>query len=102
MHDAREAHEDSIYLQLDTQFHQCFFDTADNRFLNDAYQTIAHKTAALRNRLGRHPDHLAKSFIEHRAILEAVQAEDVPSALSILKQHIDRKEGSYWRLATER
>ncbi len=97
---AREKSDVSAYLALDTAFHQHFFDCADNRFLNDAYQTIAQKMAAIRNRLGRHPDHMAKSYDEHIRIAEAVGARDVDSALTILKSHIDRKEGSYWNAAT--
>ncbi|GAB5463210.1 GntR family transcriptional regulator [Hoeflea alexandrii] len=93
---AREAGNASEYLALDTLFHQCFFDCAGNRFLNDAYQTIALKMAALRNRLGRHPDHMAKSFREHFELLEAVKERDAQKALEILTAHIDRKEGSYW------
>lgn len=97
---AREAGDDVAYLTQDTHFHQCFFDCADNRFLNDAYQTIALKMAALRNRLGRHPAHMDKSFREHIELNAAVKDRDVAKALEILRAHIDRKEGSYWNDAT--
>lgn len=97
---AREAGEDSAYLALDAEFHQAFFDAADNRFLTEAYQVIAPKMSALRNRLGRHPDHMAKSYAEHLAILAAVQKRDAGTALKILSMHIDRKEGSYWQIAS--
>ena len=98
---AREAGDDAGYLAQDTVFHQCFFDAADNRFLNDAYQAIALKMAALRNRLGRHPAHMTKSYLEHQQIVDAVAARDVEVALDILAKHIDRKEGSYWSDAVE-
>ncbi len=98
---AREAADDAEYLYLDTLFHQCLFDCADNRFLNDAYQTIALKMAALRSRLGHHPDHMAKSYREHIELLQCVRDGDVPQALDVLKLHIDRKEGSYWSDATQ-
>ncbi len=98
---AREAADDAEYLYLDTLFHQCLFDCADNRFLNDAYQTIALKMAALRSRLGHHPDHMAKSYREHIELLQCVRDGDVPQALEVLKLHIDRKEGSYWSDATQ-
>ncbi|MEM9394556.1 MAG: GntR family transcriptional regulator [Pseudomonadota bacterium] len=100
MEEARKAGDDSGYLALDTEFHQLFFDFADNRFLNDAYQTIAQKMAALRNRLGRHPDHMAKSYAEHQSIAESVSTGDKTEALATLRMHIDRKEGSYWNVAT--
>ncbi len=100
MEAAREDGDDTEYLYQDTMFHQCFFDRADNRFLNDAYQTIALKMAALRSRLGHHPDHMAKSYREHVELTQCVKQKDVPRALEILKLHIDRKEGSYWSDAT--
>lgn len=101
MTEARQRNDDTAYLGLDTEFHQHLFDCADNRFLNDAYQAIAPKMAAIRNRLGRHPDHMAKSYREHLEILEAVRQRDTETALSVLRSHIDRKEGSYWKEATD-
>jgi len=100
MASAREADDVVGYLGQDTLFHQYFFDYADNRFLEDAYQTIALKMASVRNRLGRHPDHMAKSFREHMQITKAVKESDLPAALNILRTHIDRKEGSYWSVVT--
>lgn len=97
---ARGNRSDSDYLAHDTEFHQLFFDCAENRFLNDAYNAIAPKMAALRNRLGRHPDHMQKSYDEHIEMLAAIREQDKRVALSILKSHIGRKEGSYWLLET--
>lgn len=100
MTSARQSDDTAGYLALDTEFHQHLFNCADNRFLNDAYQAIAHKMAAIRNRLGRHPAHMEKSYREHIDLADAVRNRDTLRALSILKDHIDRKEGSYWRDAT--
>lgn len=101
MTDARARDDDAAYLALDTDFHQAFFDFSGNHFLDEAYAGIALKMTALRNRLGRHPEHMAKSFHEHLAIVEAVGRADLPATLDILRSHIDRKEGSYWELATK-
>lgn len=98
---ARKNEDVSAYLALDTRFHQHFFDCSGNRFLDDAYQAIAQKMASLRNRLGRHPDHMAKSYREHIELAEAVGKNDTDRALAILRMHIDRKEGSYWNVATK-
>lgn len=98
---ARAADDVSKYLAEDTIFHQLFFDCADNKFLNDAYQTIAIKMAAIRNRLGRHPEHMSKSYAEHLQLLDTVENREIESALKILRLHIDRKEGSYWSEATQ-
>jgi DNA-binding GntR family transcriptional regulator len=99
---ARDAGDDAEYLALDTSFHQAFFDFSGNRFLDEAYAGISLKMTALRNRLGRHPDHMAKSFREHVEIAEAVGRADLDATLRILRGHIDRKEGSYWDLATKK
>lgn len=98
---AREAGDDTEYLRLDSSFHQLLFDCSENRFLSDAYQAISQKMSAIRNRLGRHPDHMTKSYNEHLAILEAVKARDCDKALVVLKSHIDRKEGAYWSMETK-
>ena len=96
MNKARADSDDQRYLSLDTDFHQTLFDCADNTYLNDAYQTIASKMAALRNRLGDHPDHMAKSFGEHRQMVQLLEASQLDHALELLIAHIGRKEGSYW------
>lgn len=96
---AREAGNDTAYLALDTAFHQHLMDCSGNRFLNDAYKAIAPKMAALRNRLGGHPEHMDKSYREHLEILDAVEARNLERALTTLRHHIDRKEGSYWNFA---
>ncbi len=101
MRDARKRKDDSEYLALDTEFHQSILEFSGNVFLNDAYQAIAQKMAAIRNRLGRHPDHMAKSFDEHVGLLAAVDKGETEESVGILIKHIDRKEGSYWDLATQ-
>ena len=53
MTEAREAGDDNLYLSLDTVFHQCLFDCSKNQFLNDAYQAISKKMAAIRNPTGQ-------------------------------------------------
>ncbi len=98
MAQARERGDDRRYLGLDTRFHQVLFDHADNAYLNEAYQTIASKMAALRNRLGDHPDHMAKSFDEHRRIAALAAEGRLEEARDLLTAHIGRKEGSYWNL----
>ena len=101
MKKARAKNDDTVYLALDTEFHQAFFDCSGNHFLNDAYQTIALKMATIRNRLGRHPEHMKKSFREHEQMRDAVADADAERAIRILALHIDRKEGSYWDVATQ-
>jgi len=102
MTSAREAGDDSHYLDLDARFHWLIVRSANNPFMSDAYQTMAPRMAALRHRLGQHPDHMIKSFRVHQALCEAVGKRDLKAALMILASHIDRKEGNYWsKLASD-
>lgn len=98
MADALRNGENRHYLRLDSQFHQLIFDHTDNVFLGDAYQTVASKIAALRNRLGSHPDHLQKGFGEHRQLVELIKRGELDAALQVLDAHIARKGGSFWSL----
>jgi DNA-binding GntR family transcriptional regulator len=86
------------YLRLDRRFHQAVFDAADNVFLNDAYQTIATKMAALRTRLATRPDYLRKGHGEHLRLCELVRSGDLDAALNVLEEHVSRKENSFWHL----
>ena len=94
---ARRAGDTAEYLRQDSAYHATIFDYCDNAYLADAYQTIAAKMAALRTQLGGDPEHMRKSYEEHKAIAKAVRGRDVDEALSILEGHIGRKEGSYWQ-----
>ena len=99
---ARERNNDPDFLREDTRYHQSLFDCADNRFLNEAYQAISAKIAALRNRMGMHPDHMAKSHAEHIEIARAIADRDLARAEAILLRHVDRRKGSYWQDAIEK
>ena len=84
------------YLALDTTFHNAIVAASGNPYLVGAYGLIEAKMAALRNRLGNDPHHMAKSMREHVAIADAVAERDLAKAKRILIGHIARKEGSYW------
>ncbi|MBN9671543.1 GntR family transcriptional regulator [Roseibium aggregatum] len=95
---ARKKGDDRDYLNLDTEFHQKFFDHAKNDFLNDAYQTIAAKMACLRNKLGNHPEHMEKSYGEHLEIADLLAESETDRAIEVMIRHIGRKDGSYWNI----
>lgn len=96
----KERASDNVaaYLHLDTEYHQALIDGAANIYLDQSYQTIAPRMAALRNRLPAHPDLIEKSFREHCEIRDLIDYGDIDGALEVLGLHIGRKEGSYWNL----
>lgn len=95
---AREAGDDRTYLALDGAYHEALIAAAGNPYLVDAYATISAKMAMLRNRLGDHPDHMAKSHLEHRRIARLITERSFGEAEAQLVAHIGRKEGSYWNI----
>lgn len=94
----REAGDTRAYLRLDAGFHQALIEGAGNPYLNETYQTIGPRMAAIRNKLGSDPEGMVKSFAEHRAITEHIGAGEVEEAVAVLTTHIGRKEGSYWNI----
>ena len=55
------------------------FDCADNKFLNDTDQKIAIAMTTIRSRMGRHPEHMAKSQAEHLRLVDAVESSGLTS-----------------------
>lgn len=98
MEKERAAGNVPAYLQLDSLYHQALIDSAANAYLDQAYQTIAPRMSALRNRLGAHPELIEKSFREHCEIRDLIETDEIDKALEVLGLHIGHKDGSYWNL----
>jgi DNA-binding GntR family transcriptional regulator len=86
------------YSQFDGDFHQTLFRLAANPFLTAAGQAFAAKVAAVRNRLGAHPEHMAKSYDQHVELLALVERSEVEAAVDLLERHIRHKGESFWRM----
>jgi DNA-binding GntR family transcriptional regulator len=87
------------YSQCDGEFHQAMFDHADNPYLAAASQSFAAKMAAVRNRLGAQPEHMAQSFHEHQELLDLVKRNEAVLAAGLLERHIRYKGESFWPVA---
>lgn len=92
---AREKGALDRYLRLDNDFHATIVQYCDNRYLQDGYQSIAGKVAALRTHLSRHPTHTDKSMGEHVEIVRLLQSGKIRSVKAILKRHLTRGERTY-------
>lgn len=85
------------YSRCDADFHQTLFSVAANPYLTAARQAFSAKIAAVRNRLGAHPEHMAKSYDEHVELLARVERGKVGLAADLLERHIRYKGESFWR-----
>ena len=96
MASAIKAGDPRRYSQNDGAFHQALFTHAANPFLAAAGQSFAAKMAAVRNHLGAQPEHMARSFGEHEALVELVESGDGGKAAELLERHIRYKGESFW------
>lgn len=92
---ARQKRMDGAYLRHDSEFHEQLFKYCDNKYLEDAYNLIVGKVAALRTHLAVRPQHTQKSYAEHKDIVRAIERVNVEGALTILEKHIARAKRSY-------
>jgi DNA-binding GntR family transcriptional regulator len=84
------------YSACDADFHGVMIELAANPFLAAAGQSFSAKLAAVRNRQGSQPEHMAKSYKEHAELLELVIRNDVEAAVRLLQRHIRDKGESFW------
>ena len=84
------------YSQFDGDFHQTLFSLAANPYLTAAGQAFSAKVAAVRNRLGAQPEHMAKSYAEHVELLALLERAEVGLAVDLLERHIRYKGESFW------
>jgi DNA-binding GntR family transcriptional regulator len=84
------------YTRCDGEFHQTLFNLAANPFLTAAGQAFSAKMAAVRNRLGAQPEHMAKSCAQHVELLALVERAEVGMAVDLLERHIRYKGESFW------
>jgi DNA-binding GntR family transcriptional regulator len=86
------------YSRFDGEFHQTLFRLAANPFLTAAGQAFSAKMTAVRNRLGAHPEHMAKSYEQHVELLALVERLEVEAAVALLERHIRHKGESFWNV----
>lgn len=91
MAQAMEHGDIVAYGQLDTDFHQAFFDHCGNSYVCDAYQLVSGRIAALRTHLTRPAASLREqSFAEHQTFIELLDQENFADFERLVMQHVDR------------
>jgi DNA-binding GntR family transcriptional regulator len=84
------------YQQLDSDFHLAILESASSNLLLAAYrQTVHWRFAALRFRLAREREHAARSFDEHKAMLDLIMRNDADGLMAALRVHIENTNGYY-------
>jgi len=86
------------YSRFDGDFHQSLFVLAANPFLTAAGQAFSAKVAAVRNRLGAQPEHMAKSYDQHVELLRLIERSEVETAVDLLERHVRHKGESFWNM----
>ena len=84
------------YAREDTTFHEAFFNHCGSRYLVSAYKTVFGRIAAIRTHLSVPLAREQKrSFKEHKALIKAFAAGDLPQLEAILDTHIGRARIAY-------
>jgi DNA-binding GntR family transcriptional regulator len=83
-----EAGDLQGFFEANTQFHQRFFQVADNRTLAELYRQLRGQIDRHRLRSLELRGDLRRSIAEHRAILRAARTGDVERAVHLTSGHI--------------
>jgi len=83
------------YRECDDAFHRCIIDHGQNPYLAAAYDKIAFRVQALRNRLSRDATLNARSFEEHQQLIRLIGQGHTAKALVALRKHIARTPEDY-------
>jgi DNA-binding GntR family transcriptional regulator len=79
-----------VYQSLDMELHLAFFRAARSDMLEATYlSAVNSRFAALRQRLAENKRLAARSFLEHRKILDAIYAKNRRELSELLRQHIE-------------
>jgi DNA-binding GntR family transcriptional regulator len=74
--------------QLNTEFHEMLYSKADNHLLVQWLNSLSDRRRLVSMHIWELENHSQDEWQEHRAILDAVEARDIPTASQALKDHI--------------
>jgi DNA-binding GntR family transcriptional regulator len=83
-----EADDVQGFFELNTEFHQRFFEVAGNRMLAELYRQLRGQIDRHRLRSLELRGDLRRSIAEHRAILSAAETGDVQRTVQLASDHI--------------
>lgn len=92
LHDRMMEHfekgEEVEYLRHNRLIHESFFEIAGNATLSAFYQQILTRIHACRFVVRKSREHWAAAVIEHKAMIEALEARDAPRLAELLEHHV--------------
>lgn len=88
MRDALEADDTATYSALSSRIHLCIMEIAHNRFLTDFVMRIYMITSRYHMAITSLPYRANSSYLEHRAIVDAIASHDGDAAEQAMVQHI--------------
>lgn len=83
------------YRTLDGDFHRIVVKFAENRYLLEAFDGLAFRVQALRNRLSREDELNRTSYADHRAFLDLARKNDVDAILALAVRHVEWTRDHY-------
>lgn len=95
MRAALTARDTARYRALDGDFHRAFVELADNAYLLEAFNGLAFRVQALRNRLSREDELNRTSFADHRAFLDLARRDELDAILDLAARHVEWTRDHY-------
>ena len=87
---ARDTGAFERYLDLDSDFHDAFFNHCRNHYLCEGYNKVSDIVKTMRTYLSKTKHRITKSFEEHQAITELLKNGKLKAAKTVLKTQITR------------
>ena len=83
-----EQEDFASFVRCDSTFHECYFYNTGNKRLGRIMSMIADQIKRISNLTASDREQCRKSYLEHCAMLEAIEAGDVTKATGLLSAHI--------------
>ncbi|MFI0473201.1 GntR family transcriptional regulator [Halomonas sp. HMF6819] len=91
------------YSNLDSDYHQMFFEYCDNKYLLNAFNLISNRISALRASITSPQPALREiSFEEHLAMIDHLKKSNIECFEKVLYTHIMRTQDIYLKALEER